>query len=108
MAAILAGIILALVYILNKKSGIDQAAIRTFECGFNTLTSRSIPFSSRFYLTAIIFLVFDLEIIILIPFFFSSLRILNFTGAVAGTLFIVILITGLAYEWNQKILEWKK
>nr|YP_010570397.1 NADH dehydrogenase subunit 3 [Ophiophthalmus serratus]UZG65885.1 NADH dehydrogenase subunit 3 [Ophiophthalmus serratus] len=77
-----------------------------YECGFDPLNSSRLPFSFRFFLIAILFLIFDLEIALLIPLPFS----LNFTyyqnSIFFLALFIIILSIGLYYEWISGGLEW--
>lgn len=63
------GVLLGLVvYLTNYKLTQDRETLSVFECGFITLRNSPIPFRIRFYLVAIIFLIFDLEIIIMFPF----------------------------------------
>nr|BBF98426.1 NADH dehydrogenase subunit 3 [Scotoplanes sp. H5] len=76
-----------------------------YECGFDPINSSRLPFSFRFFLIAILFLIFDLEIILLIPLITNStiniLSLLNFSS-----IFLIILVLGLYYEWIQGGLEW--
>nr|YP_010586517.1 NADH dehydrogenase subunit 3 [Pseudostenophylax fumosus]UZZ44318.1 NADH dehydrogenase subunit 3 [Pseudostenophylax fumosus] len=92
--------------ILNKKSSNDMEKISPFECGFDPHSNPRIPFSIHFFLITVIFLIFDVEIAILIPiimiFSVTNLNIWFFTS----TFFILILILGLYYEWNQNMLNW--
>ncbi|YP_008080752.1 NADH dehydrogenase subunit 3 (mitochondrion) [Chinchilla lanigera] len=77
-----------------------------YECGFDPTESARLPFSMKFFLVAITFLLFDLEIALLLPLPWASqspnlkLTILMSLGL------ILILALGLAYEWSQKGLEW--
>ena len=64
-------------YIFRKKVIEDKYLSRTFECGFITYLKRNSPFSLRFFLVAIIFLIFDVELILLFPFFFLILILLE-------------------------------
>nr|WDR45723.1 NADH dehydrogenase subunit 3 [Lasiopodomys anglicus] len=77
-----------------------------YECGFDPMSSARLPFSMKFFLVAITFLLFDLEIALLLPLPWalqfpdmSTLTIMAFT-------LVTILALGLAYEWTQKGLEW--
>nr|UJG45377.1 NADH dehydrogenase subunit 3 [Limnephilus germanus] len=92
--------------ILNKKSTNDIEKISPFECGFDPYSSPRIVFSIHFFLITIIFLIFDVEIAILIPiimiFTVSNLNKWFFISL----FFIIILILGLYYEWNQNMLNW--
>nr|YP_009571149.1 NADH dehydrogenase subunit 3 [Chelodina steindachneri]AUY55054.1 NADH dehydrogenase subunit 3 [Chelodina steindachneri] len=84
----------------------NSEKLSPYECGFDPLESAWLPFSIRFFLVAILFLLFDLEIALLLPIPWAtqlSSPILSMTW----TLIILALLTlGLAYEWMQGGLEW--
>nr|QHB77222.1 NADH dehydrogenase subunit 3 [Hylomyscus pamfi] len=77
-----------------------------YECGFDPTSSARLPFSMKFFLVAITFLLFDLEIALLLPLPWS----IQFTNVTTTTITAFILISilslGLSYEWAQKGLEW--
>lgn len=77
MVVILGFVVMGLGYILRKKVIEDLNFSRTFECGFVTYLKNIIPFRLRFFLVAIIFLIFDVELILLFPFFFLILIFLE-------------------------------
>nr|WNH20705.1 NADH dehydrogenase subunit 3 [Zapogon evermanni] len=84
----------------------DQEKLSPYECGFDPLGSARLPFSLRFFLVAILFLLFDLEIVLLLPLPWSNQLpspVLTFTWATA---ILILLTLGLAYEWVQGGLEW--
>nr|USZ79699.1 NADH dehydrogenase subunit 3 [Chimarrogale leander]WCF76626.1 NADH dehydrogenase subunit 3 [Chimarrogale leander] len=77
-----------------------------YECGFDPMGSARLPFSMKFFLVAITFLLFDLEIALLLPLPWASQTTqLNTMVTMALTL-ITLLAMSLAYEWFQKGLEW--
>nr|YP_007183056.1 NADH dehydrogenase subunit 3 [Aotus lemurinus]AAP33901.1 NADH dehydrogenase subunit 3 [Aotus trivirgatus]ACP19571.1 NADH dehydrogenase subunit 3 [Aotus lemurinus] len=77
-----------------------------YECGFDPTTSARLPFSMKFFLVAITFLLFDLEIALLLPLpWATQMNNLMLTVNMILAL-LVILALGLAYEWTQKGLEW--
>nr|YP_009424249.1 NADH dehydrogenase subunit 3 [Lutrogale perspicillata]ARC95617.1 NADH dehydrogenase subunit 3 [Lutrogale perspicillata] len=77
-----------------------------YECGFDPLGSARLPFSMKFFLVAITFLLFDLEIALLLPLPWASQSAnLKATLATALTL-ISLLAASLAYEWTEEGLEW--
>nr|ACR50306.1 NADH dehydrogenase subunit 3 [Pomacentrus alexanderae]ACR50314.1 NADH dehydrogenase subunit 3 [Pomacentrus lepidogenys] len=84
----------------------DHEKLSPYECGFDPLGSARLPFSMRFFLVAILFLLFDLEIALLLPLPWGdqlSSPLLTFTWAFA---ILVLLTLGLIYEWLQGGLEW--
>nr|UFZ13079.1 NADH dehydrogenase subunit 3 [Protohermes similis] len=99
-------IIMMLATILSKKSFTDREKASPFECGFDPISSSRLPFSLRFFLIAVIFLIFDVEIALLFP----LILIMNFSSifmwfSVSG-IFLLILLVGLYHEWNQGALNW--
>nr|YP_009471341.1 NADH dehydrogenase subunit 3 [Creobroter jiangxiensis]AVE15718.1 NADH dehydrogenase subunit 3 [Creobroter jiangxiensis] len=99
-------IVMMLTNFLSKKNIEDREKNSPFECGFDPISSSRLPFSLRFFLIAIIFLIFDVEIALLLP----MTIILNssnlITWIITSMLFLLILIIGLYHEWNQGSLEW--
>nr|ACU87765.1 NADH dehydrogenase subunit 3 [Dicaeum trigonostigma] len=84
----------------------DSEKLSPYECGFDPLGSARLPFSIRFFLVAILFLLFDLEIALLLPLpWATQLQSPTTTLALASSL-IFLLILGLIYEWTQGGLEW--
>nr|AQV11450.1 NADH dehydrogenase subunit 3 [Mesomelena mesomelaena] len=91
---------------LSKKSLVDREKASPFECGFDPKSSSRLPFSLRFFLITIIFLIFDVEIALILPIIliikFSNL----FMWTITSIIFIIILLLGLYHEWNQGMLNW--
>nr|AXQ37103.1 NADH dehydrogenase subunit 3 [Panthera pardus] len=77
-----------------------------YECGFDPMGSARLPFSMKFFLVAITFLLFDLEIVLLLPLPWASQTNKLSTMLVTALLLISLLAVSLAYEWTQKGLEW--
>nr|WNS59358.1 NADH dehydrogenase subunit 3 [Hyocrinidae sp.] len=78
-----------------------------YECGFDPLNSARVPFSFRFFLVAILFLIFDLEIALLFPLPSAIVNILDqFLLLLISFCFIIVLTLGLIYEWVNGGLEW--
>nr|QNV11706.1 NADH dehydrogenase subunit 3 [Rhamphomyia barbata] len=99
-------IVMLLASILSKKTMIDREKSSPFECGFDPKSSSRLPFSLQFFLIAIIFLIFDVEIALILP----MIIIINYSNLFMWTLtsiiFIIILLLGLYHEWNQGALNW--
>nr|AHK23216.1 NADH dehydrogenase subunit 3 [Campylorhamphus trochilirostris] len=84
----------------------DSEKLSPYECGFDPLGSARLPFSIRFFLVAILFLLFDLEIALLLPLpWATQLQSPLFTLTWTSTI-IILLTLGLIYEWTQGGLEW--
>jgi NADH-quinone oxidoreductase subunit A len=86
-----------------KKS--DKEKLSSYECGFNPFKDSRSEFDVKFYLVAILFLIFDLEISFLFP-FVLCLDLLNFAGVSAMFFFLIILTLGFFYEWKKGALDW--
>nr|YP_001586252.1 NADH dehydrogenase subunit 3 [Archilochus colubris]ABO93116.1 NADH dehydrogenase subunit 3 [Archilochus colubris] len=84
----------------------DSEKLSPYECGFDPLGSARLPFSVRFFLVAILFLLFDLEIALLLPLPWA-MQLQSPTTTLTWTFAITLLLTlGLIYEWTQGGLEW--
>nr|YP_009828730.1 NADH dehydrogenase subunit 3 [Hemerobius japonicus]QJC58962.1 NADH dehydrogenase subunit 3 [Hemerobius japonicus] len=103
---LIALITMTLASILSKKTFYDREKNSPFECGFDPKCSARLPFSLHFFLIAIIFLVFDVEIALILP----IIMIMNMSNLILWTTisiyFLLILLMGLYHEWNQGALEW--
>lgn len=103
---IITNIIITIAALLSKKSIIDREKRSPFECGFDPFATARIPFSLRFFLIAVIFLIFDVEIALLLPIIIvipvSNVQRWLWTSVI----FLIILLVGLYHEWNQGALEW--
>nr|AHG32156.1 NADH dehydrogenase subunit 3 [Mus musculus musculus]BCG28600.1 NADH dehydrogenasesubunit 3 [Mus musculus]AHG32169.1 NADH dehydrogenase subunit 3 [Mus musculus musculus]AHG32182.1 NADH dehydrogenase subunit 3 [Mus musculus musculus]BCG28758.1 NADH dehydrogenasesubunit 3 [Mus musculus] len=77
-----------------------------YECGFDPTSSARLPFSMKFFLVAITFLLFDLEIALLLPLPWAIQTTKTSTMMIMAFILVTILSLGLAYEWTQKGLEW--
>nr|YP_009154873.1 NADH dehydrogenase subunit 3 [Cetonurus globiceps]AHF49546.1 NADH dehydrogenase subunit 3 [Cetonurus globiceps] len=84
----------------------DYDKLSPYECGFDPIGTARLPFSLRFFLVAILFLLFDLEIALLLPLPWAD-QMINPTTTFLWTASVLALLTlGLAYEWLQGGLEW--
>nr|UQJ73324.1 NADH dehydrogenase subunit 3 [Potthastia sp. 2XL] len=103
---IIASVVMILASLLSKKTMTDREKSSPFECGFDPMNSSRLPFSIRFFLIAVIFLIFDVEIALILP----MIMILKFSNlfmwSLTAIIFIMILLIGLYHEWNQGALNW--
>lgn len=101
-------LIIIIIVIISKKRFIDREKSSPFECGFDPLRSSRIPFSLHFFLIAVIFLIFDVEIVLILPISIIIKYSILLEWIMSRLLFILILILGLYHEWIEGILEWAK
>jgi len=92
-------------YVLGPQKP-DAAKNSPYECGFEAFEDARMKFDVRYYLVAILFILFDLEIAFLFP-WAVSLKEIGFTGFVAMMIFLAILVVGFAYEWKKGALDWE-
>nr|AOY39134.1 NADH dehydrogenase subunit 3 [Stenotrachelus aeneus] len=99
-------LMMSIVNLISKKSFMDREKSSPFECGFDPKSSSRLPFSLQFFLIAVIFLIFDVEITLLFPMIlnlkYSNLMIYM----IIMLFFIFILLLGIYHEWNQGALSW--
>nr|AFG70821.1 NADH dehydrogenase subunit 3 [Xolmis irupero] len=84
----------------------DSEKLSPYECGFDPLGSARLPFSIRFFLVAILFLLFDLEIALLLPLPWATQLQSPLTTLTWASTMLLLLTLGLVYEWAQGGLEW--
>ena len=92
-------------FILSPKNP-DPEKLSTYECGFEAFSDSRIEFDIRFYLVAILFIIFDLEIAFLFP-WAISLGNIGLLGFFSMMIFLSILTLGFIYEWKKGALEWE-
>nr|YP_010710281.1 NADH dehydrogenase subunit 3 [Dyscolus orthomus]WCS91730.1 NADH dehydrogenase subunit 3 [Dyscolus orthomus] len=99
-------VVMFLANILSKKTFMDREKNSPFECGFDPKNSARLPFSLQFFLIAVIFLIFDVEIALLMP-MIMIMKISNLMSwLMVSFFFLFILLIGLYHEWNQGALNW--
>ena len=102
----LLSILLFLLSYLVTPQKVDQEKISAYECGFNPFDDARSTFDVRFYLVAILFLIFDLEVSFLFP-WSIILNKLSLFGFWSTILFLIVLTVGFIYEWYKGALEWE-
>ncbi|MEW5943082.1 MAG: NADH-quinone oxidoreductase subunit A [Pseudomonadota bacterium] len=84
----------------------DSEKLSPYECGFEAFEDARMKFDVRYYLVAILFILFDLEIAFLFP-WAVVLEEIGLFGYVAMVIFLAILVVGFVYEWMKGALEWE-
>ena len=109
---ILMGLAIALGIILIAAAAIvavrhpDSEKVSAYECGFNAFDDARMKFDVRFYLVAILFIIFDLEIALLFP-WAVSFAALSDAAFWSMMVFLTVLTVGFAYEWKKGALDWE-
>jgi len=100
------GALLILAAVVLAVRNPDHEKVSAYECGFAAFDDARMKFDVRFYLVAILFIIFDLEIAFLFPWAvaFKNVGILGFWSMI---LFLFVLTIGFAYEWKKGALEWQ-
>nr|AYM85070.1 NADH dehydrogenase subunit 3 [Spathosternum nigrotaeniatum] len=99
-------IVMLLATTLSKKMINDREKSSPFECGFDPKSSARMPFSLRFFLIAVIFLIFDVEIALILPIVIIMKSSSIMVWTTSTMFFIIVLLGGLYHEWNQGALQW--
>ncbi|WP_108484625.1 NADH-quinone oxidoreductase subunit A [Oceaniglobus ichthyenteri] len=104
--AIALGLVLILAAALIAVRNPDPEKVSAYECGFNAFDDARMKFDVRFYLVAILFIIFDLEIAFLFPWSvtFHGMSDVSFWSMIV---FLGVLTVGFAYEWKKGALEWQ-
>jgi len=100
------GLILMLSALVIAVQKPDPEKLSAYECGFNAFDDARMKFDVRFYLVAILFIIFDLEVAFLFP-FAVSLKEVGLFGFWSMMVFLGILTIGFVYEWKKGALEWE-
>nr|YP_009250746.1 NADH dehydrogenase subunit 3 [Reticulitermes nelsonae]AMX23086.1 NADH dehydrogenase subunit 3 [Reticulitermes nelsonae] len=106
MTIMISTIVMMVATLISKKTHEEREKSSPFECGFDPKNSARLPFSSRFFLIAVIFMIFDVEIALLLPMPITMATSNMKSWMLISSVFLLILILGLYHEWNQGSLEW--
>lgn len=105
IALVMAAVMVTLSFLVAKQNP-DPEKLSAYECGFDAFDDARSKFDVRFYLVAILFIIFDLEIAFMFPWAISlgEIGLFGFWSMVA---FLGVLTVGFIYEWNKGALEWE-
>ena len=104
--ALVIGLVLLATPFLVAYSQPDPEKLSAYECGFNAFDDARMKFDVRFYLVAILFIIFDLEVSFLFP-WAITLGEIGVFGFWSMVVFLAILTVGFIYEWRKGALEWE-
>lgn len=104
VAAALGAVLIGLGFLFGPRRP-DEEKLSAYECGFEAFSDSRMRFDVRYYLVAILFIVFDLEIAFLFP-WAVALDGVGALGLIAMAIFLLILVVGFVYEWKKGALEW--
>ncbi len=104
VAGALGVLLLALGFLFGPRRP-DAEKLSAYECGFEAFEDSRMKFDVRYYLVAILFIVFDLEIAFLFP-WAVALDTIGVVGLAAMGVFLLVLVVGFVYEWKKGALEW--
>lgn len=100
------GLLLILAALIVAVRNPDAEKTSAYECGFNAFDDARMKFDIRFYLVAILFIIFDLEVAFLFP-WAASFKDVGVLGFWSMMVFLGVLTVGFAYEWKKGALEWE-
>jgi len=104
VATVLGVLLVSLGFVFGPRRP-DSAKLSAYECGFEAFEDSRIKFDVRYYLVAILFIIFDLEIAFLFP-WAVSLDTIGLFGLLSMAVFLAILVVGFIFEWKKGALEW--
>ena len=105
ISMVLSMLILSLSFVFSTQKA-DPEKVSAYECGFDAFNDSRKPFDVRFYLVAILFIIFDLEIAFLFP-WAVALGEIGLFGFWSMMIFLAVLTIGFIYEWKKGALEWE-
>lgn len=104
VATVLGIVMFGLAWTVSPKR-MDLEKVTAYECGYDAFGEARSPFDVGFYLVAILFLVFDIEVAYLIPWALGGV-LSGWAGLTALLLFLAVLVIGFVYEWGKGALDW--
>nr|YP_010554587.1 NADH dehydrogenase subunit 3 [Cheumatopsyche brevilineata]UYO79207.1 NADH dehydrogenase subunit 3 [Cheumatopsyche brevilineata] len=107
MSLLISSLLTILSMFISKKKNFDREKFSPFECGFDPKSQPRMPFSIQFFMITIIFLIFDVEISIILPLILTYEINSKIYWYITTVFFMLILILGIFYEWFMTFLDWK-
>ena len=106
VAAVIVGAMFTLTSILGPKNPTEEKMM-PFECGSDSTGTKHVKLSVKFYMTAILFVVLDVEVVLLYP-WVVTFRETGWHGLMLMAPFMALLVVGLLYEWKKGAMEWER
>nr|YP_009643512.1 NADH dehydrogenase subunit 3 [Antilochus russus]APO08956.1 NADH dehydrogenase subunit 3 [Antilochus russus] len=106
ISTMLASIIMTMCVMISKTMSSDREKSSPFECGFDPKATPRLPFSLQFFLIAVLFLIFDIEVVIILPMITTMKMCNSMTWSITVVASLMIILAGLYYEWSEGMLEW--
>nr|YP_010735491.1 NADH dehydrogenase subunit 3 [Ambigolimax valentianus]WEI33082.1 NADH dehydrogenase subunit 3 [Ambigolimax valentianus] len=108
LLVLMISLLLLLVYIIISWTSTSYCSEKNspFECGFDPLSGMRNPFSTRFFVLVVLFLIFDIEVSLLFPLLSMLSNFITFQMIFVLFSFLLLLLSGLLYEWYQGALDW--
>ncbi len=106
VAAVIVGAMFTLTSILGPKNPTEEKMM-PFECGSDSTGTKHVKLSVKFYMTAILFVVLDVEVVLLYP-WVITFREQGWSGLMIMAPFLALLVVGLVYEWKKGAMEWER
>lgn len=106
IAAIIVAAMFTLTSILGPKNPTEEKMM-PFECGSDSTGAKHVKLSVKFYMTAILFVVLDVEVVLLYP-WIVTFRESGWRGLLIMVPFMLLLVVGLLYEWKKGAMEWER
>jgi NADH-quinone oxidoreductase subunit A len=104
LAPVFPGLALVIARFISPRKS-NPLKTETYECGIETVGETWVQFKMQYYIYALVFLIFDVEVVFLFPWAVAFNQLPLF-AVIEGILFIAILVAGLAYVWRKGVLEW--
>lgn len=98
--------LLIISYLIQPKAPSDDKK-STYECGMKPIGTAKVQFDAKYYLYALMFVLFDVEAVFLFPWAVAYNRLQSTVLAVEAFIFIIILVIGLIYAWKKDVLKWQ-
>lgn len=92
--------------IVTGQPEVSYEKVSSYECGFDAFSDAREPFDIKFYLIAILFIIFDVEVLFFFP-WILSIREIFVHGFYVMLVFMIILMIGFAYEWRKGCMDWE-